>query len=82
MGPHVPPAGWLVTGTDVSGLRFGEFESTDLEGKPLDVSRRDRASRQLSPEEAAALADPARVLGGHDGWKPQAGAAGPGSRGD
>ncbi len=74
MGRHVPAAGWDVSGADVSGLRFEEFGSTDLDGKPVEVSGRHRASKQLGRDEAEALTDPARVLGGRDGWKPKASA--------
>jgi pectin methylesterase-like acyl-CoA thioesterase len=68
MGPHVDPRGWLVTpsGVDVSGIRFWEYHSTDATGAPVDVSKRDPASRQLTAAEAAALRDKAAVLGGWD----------------
>jgi pectin methylesterase-like acyl-CoA thioesterase len=54
MGPHIPAAGWQVTGPDTSALRFEEFLSTDAGGKPLDVTQRLPSSRQLSKEDAAA----------------------------
>ena len=73
MGPQVPPAGWVVTGEgSKDALRFEEFESTDLEGKPLDVSQRHPASKQLTSEEAAKWSDAAKVLAGTDGWNPKA----------
>jgi pectin methylesterase-like acyl-CoA thioesterase len=73
MGSHIPPAGWVVTGQgDTSQLRFEEFESTDLEGKPLDVSQRNPASKQLTADEAAKWSDAAKVLAGSDGWNPKA----------
>src|SRR5206468_3054289 len=53
MGPHILPAGWQVTGEAGEELRFKEFASTDLDGKPLDVSQRDAAAKQLTPEQAA-----------------------------
>ena len=71
MGPHIPPAGWEITGGGGEQLRFQEFASTTLEGVPLDVSKRHAASRQLSADQGAALS-PEKVLGGADGWKPAA----------
>ena len=70
MGPQVPPAGWQVTGTNLAGLGFREFHSTDLDGKPLDVSRRHPASRQLDAAEAAAVSDAARIFGRESPWNP------------
>jgi hypothetical protein len=70
MGAHIPEAGWQVTGDDRSRLRFLEYRTTDLEGRPLDVSRRHPASRQLTAAEAAELADPNLVLTAKDQWKP------------
>jgi pectin methylesterase-like acyl-CoA thioesterase len=48
MGPHIPAAGWQIRGEDRAHLRFYEFNSTTLDGRPLDVSQRHPASRQLS----------------------------------
>ena len=70
MGAHVPPAGWEIKGTNLSRLFFAEYHSTDLQGKPLDVTRRHPASRQLKENEAAELADPAKVLSPHQLWNP------------
>jgi pectin methylesterase-like acyl-CoA thioesterase len=69
MGPHISPQGWTVTPTGTTataGLRFWEYRSTDLAGQPLNVSRRDPASRQLNANEAATLRDRPGVLGGWD----------------
>jgi len=71
MGGQVPPAGWEVRGTNVSHLRFGEFHSTDAQGKPVDVSRRHPASRQLTETDAAEWSDPAKVLSYHHPWNPR-----------
>ena len=65
MGPHILPAGWQVTGAAGEELRFEEFASTDLDGQPLDASRRDPAGRQITAAQASA-----RVLAGDDGWDP------------
>jgi pectin methylesterase-like acyl-CoA thioesterase len=69
MGPHIDPRGWLVTPTGVAApnVRFWEHSSKDPAGAPLDVSKRDPASRQLDDAEAAMMRDKATVLGG---WSP------------
>jgi pectin methylesterase-like acyl-CoA thioesterase len=71
MGPHIPAAGWLITGNDVGRLRFLEFNSTTLDGKPLDVNQRHPAARQLAPSEAAELSDLNKVLAARDTWPPK-----------
>jgi hypothetical protein len=71
MGVQVPPFGWEAKGTNVSHLQFVEFHSTDAQGKPVDVSQRLPASRQLTKKEAAELSDPAKVLSYHDTWNPR-----------
>jgi pectinesterase len=71
----ISPEGWgpveEAPGFDSSQVRFWEFNTTDLQGKPVDVSKRHPVSRQLTMEkDAAAIADyrrPDFVLGG---WKP------------
>lgn len=75
MGPQIAPKGWLLTnstgapvaGLDLSNLRFWEYQSTDLNGAPLDVSLRDPASRQITDNEAITLRDKTVVLAG---WNP------------
>jgi hypothetical protein len=81
IGGHVPVHGWEIKGSKLGELRFEEFQSLDLKGKPLDISQRHRASKQLSSREAAALADPRKVLGGADDWDPTA-PPGFGTKGD
>ena len=71
MRSHIPAAGWLITGTNTNQLRFYEFNSTTLDGKPLDVSQRHPASRQITAAEAAELSDPNKVLAARDAWKPK-----------
>ncbi len=67
----VPPAGWGPIDGDTSHIHFWEFHSTDTNGRPIDVTMRHPASRQLTePEDARTIAnyrDPAFVLGG---WTP------------
>ncbi len=70
LGAGVTPAGWVFDGPGAAApkdeIRFEEFHSTDLAGKPLDVSQRLAGSRQLSAEEAAAERDVVKVFGGWD----------------
>jgi pectinesterase len=76
MGPHVRPEGWNKWDrpdnpnlTPAENTRYVEFGSTDLEGRPLDVSQRVPWSRQLTPEDAERYTVK-HVLGGEDGWDP------------
>ncbi|MES2921776.1 MAG: pectinesterase family protein [Verrucomicrobiota bacterium] len=62
MGPHIPAAGWQMTGPDSPTLRFEEFGSTDPAGKPLDVSERISSAKQLSEKDAAAQSDATKIL--------------------
>lgn len=67
----IPDVGWGPLDGDTSHLHFWEFNSTDLDGKPIDASQRHAASRQLSATaDAKTIADysnPAFVLAG---WTP------------
>ncbi|MET0341198.1 MAG: pectinesterase family protein [Polyangiales bacterium] len=71
----VPPAGWGPVeeppGFDSSNVRFFEHNTTDMAGRPVDVSRRHPIARQLTlPGDADTIANyrrPEYVLGG---WKP------------
>ena len=64
MGPHITPQGWqLDNATAGPDLQFWEFQSTDLTGAPLDVSRRHASSRQIEAALAAQYRDPQFVLG-------------------
>lgn len=67
----ISPIGWGPVGGDSSKVQYWEYNSTDLDGKPIDTSRRHPVSRQLSLEKHAALIEqysrPEFVLGG---WKP------------
>jgi polygalacturonase len=67
MGPHVAPVGWLLNHATTAPLaQFWEHGSTDLAGRPLDVSGRAPFSRQLTAPEVALWKDPQFVLG----WAP------------
>ncbi len=67
MGPVIP-AGWLLNNaTTAPNVQFCEYNSTDLNGAPLDVSQRAPFSCQLTADQAAQLSDPSFVLGG---WVP------------
>ncbi|KAI1260543.1 pectinesterase [Xylariaceae sp. FL1019] len=70
----IAPEGWgPVQGApfDSSHVKFWEFNTTDLEGRPIDVSQRLNVSRQLtSPRDMKIVAqyrDPVNILGG---WQP------------
>jgi pectin methylesterase-like acyl-CoA thioesterase len=65
IGPHISAAAWTVTsaGAPTGGLRFFEFQSTDLNGQPLNFTGRLGASRRINATEAAALRDRQAVLG-------------------
>ena len=73
MGPFISPAGWVFDGPGAQDskehIRFEEFHSTDLTGKPLDVSQRAAGSGQLSAVDAAKLREVGTVFGD---WSPVA----------
>jgi len=76
MGPHIRPEGWnkwdlkdKPNNDPAAVTRYSEFQSTDPDGKPLDVSKRVDWSHQLTPDEAAKYAI-ANILGGEDHWDP------------
>jgi pectinesterase len=68
----IEPVGWGAVGGDASNVHYWEYNSVSLDGKPLDVSRRHPASRQLdSVRDAEIIANyrnPSYVLGG---WTPR-----------
>jgi pectinesterase len=69
----IEPAGWGEIGGDPSNVHYWEYNSINWnDGKPVDISRRHPASRQLTMgKDAAVIANfknPAFVLGG---WTPQ-----------
>lgn len=72
MEAHIAPAGWVTTDVselwDTSRLRLHEYSSTDLDGRPLDLSGRSHVASLLTAEQAAQLRVPAAVLGG---WNPR-----------
>ena len=67
----IPAIGWGPVDGEALHLHLWEFNSTDLEGRPIDVSERHPASRQLTMEkDAETIANytkPSFVL---DGWMP------------
>ncbi|HXE06791.1 MAG TPA: pectinesterase family protein [Acidobacteriaceae bacterium] len=67
----IPAAGWGPIDADPAHLHLWEFNSTDLNGDPIDISQRHPDSKQLTqPVDAKTIADysnPAFVLGG---WNP------------
>jgi pectin methylesterase-like acyl-CoA thioesterase len=67
----VAAVGWGPIEDDTSHLHLWEFNSTDMDGRPVDVSQRHAASKQLTmaadAETVKEYSDPAFVLGG---WRP------------
>ncbi|MRW91659.1 carbohydrate esterase [Duganella sp. FT80W] len=67
----ISPAGWGPVEGDVSNVHFWEYNSRNVDGTPVDVSKRHPASRQLTMERDAETIrnyrNPAWVL---DGWMP------------
>lgn len=68
LGEHISAEGWTITGgAPPRSLRLEEYGSKNEAGIPLDTRGRLAGTTQLSAEQAAALREPARVLGG---WTP------------
>lgn len=69
----IPAAGWGPIEDDTTHMHLWEFNSTDLDGKPIDSTQRHPVSRRLTmPQDEKLIADysnPAFVLGG---WTPSA----------
>ena len=67
----IPSPGWGPIEADPSHLHLWEYHSTGLDGRPIDISQRHPASRQLTlPRDAEIIANysnPAFVL---NGWTP------------
>ena len=67
----IPAVGWGPIEDDTTHLHLWEFNSTDLDGNPIDTTQRHPVSKQLTkPQDAQTIAnysDPAFVLGG---WSP------------
>jgi pectinesterase len=67
----IPPAGWGPIDDDTAHIHFWEFNSTDIDGHPIDTSQRHPVSKQLTqPQDAQTIANysnPAFVL---SGWTP------------
>ncbi len=68
---NIPAIGWGPIDDDTTHLHLWEFNSTDLDGHPIDTTQRHSVSKQLTmPQDAQTIADysnPAFVLGG---WTP------------
>src|SRR5690606_16021629 len=68
----IVPEGWGKVADEPENIRYWEFNSTTLDGKPIDVSRRHPASRQLYAKEDAEIIknyrNPAYIL---EGWTPR-----------
>lgn len=77
MGPHIRPEGWnpwdlkdKKNEHPETVTRYAEYASTDMDGKPLDVSGRVKWSRQLDEAEASKYTVE-NVLRGEDNWQPE-----------
>lgn len=65
---HITAAGWtLSTPGPTTGLRYWEFQSTDLTGAALNVTGRASFSSQINSTQAAALRNLSTTFGG---WTP------------
>ncbi|TWT77145.1 Pectinesterase A precursor [Posidoniimonas polymericola] len=70
MGPLVAPAGWSIwSGRSHLTSFFAEHNSTDLDGAPLDMSRRVPWAHRLTADEAKAFSKET-WLSGDDNWRP------------
>lgn len=76
MDAHIAPAGWSLPKNPAAGTQPGagwaEYASTDLAGRPLELSSR-VGGRLLTADEAARYASRARVFAGFgdgQGWDP------------
>lgn len=68
MGPHISPAGWLISGGGApQSLRFLEYRSRAPNGELVNTSQRLTGSRQLNESDALTYRDPSEILGG---WSP------------
>lgn len=68
MDAHITAAGWtLSTPGPTTGLRYWEYQSTDLTGAPLNASGRASFSQQINATQAAALRNLSTTFGG---WTP------------
>ncbi len=70
---NIVPEGWGKVAEDSRNVHYWEYNSTNIDdGKPIDVSKRAKFSRQLTMEKDKDLienySDPAYVLGG---WNPK-----------
>jgi pectinesterase len=67
----ISPAGWGPVGPDTSNIHYWEYNSSDFNGKPIDVSKRSPVSRQLTKDKDAEIitnySNPSYALGG---WSP------------
>ena len=69
MGAHILPVGWQLNNATTSAtVQDWEYQSTDLNGATLDLSKRLTSSKQIDAATAKQYRDPAFVLGG---WAPQ-----------
>lgn len=72
LGPAVSPRGFLFDGNeqDARGTRFYEYGSTDLDGKPADVSQRAQSRQLTLPGDAELIKNYSSVTWALGGWTP------------
>ena len=72
MSSLIPKAGFSIWGDETiqNKVRFYEYGSTDLKGRPLDISGRNKNICTVLTAEQAKLFNPYTVLSGSDNWNP------------
>lgn len=74
MGKHIRPVGWQTWGGSEATATFGEYNSMDMEGNPLDVSSRASWSMQLPEADVTNILTPEFIYNWVDGankYQPQ-----------
>jgi len=71
VGKHIAPQTWIEwdKDTDVSTLRYFEYNTMNLDGVPQDIQDRPVWSKQLNAE-TVKIYNPYNYLKGEDGWNP------------
>ena len=72
MSPLIPKAGFSIWGDETiqNKVRFYEYGSADLKGRPIDISGRNKNICTLLTADQAKLFTPYTVLSGSDNWNP------------
>lgn len=72
MSNLIPKTGFSIWGDETvqNKVRFYEYGSTDLKGRPIDISGRNKNICTVLTADQAKLFTPFAVLSGSDGWNP------------